>query len=238
VTDRPPSRRERYRTETRDEAKRIALRQLAESGQEGLSLNAIARELGMTGPALYRYFASRDELLTALIVDAYEDFGAAIARAVLQCRSRLAGTRLRALAHGFRDWAIAEPHRYLLLFGTPFPGYHAPEEATEAARRSMVSVMEVMIEMHNTRPPTRLPRTKLDRQLESGPWVPEAVRGRAPGRVLADALLSWSRIHGLVSLEVNGQFAPMEFDPALLFERELDLIIESLVERGGSPTVD
>jgi AcrR family transcriptional regulator len=237
VTDRPTSRRERYRAQTRDEAKRIALRQLAESGQEGLSLNAIARELGMTGPALYRYFANRHELLTALIVDAYEDFGAAIAKAVVQSRSRMADDRLRVLAHAVRNWAVSEPHRYLLLFGTPFPGYHAPEAATEAARRSMGPVLQVMIEIRATRPaPARMPPSELDSQLERGPWVPAALRGKVPGWVLADALLSWSRIHGLVSLEVNGQFIPMAFDPALLFDREVSSIIDELRSRDGAIT--
>ena len=220
------NRRERYRTETRAGAKRIALRQLAEAGQEGLSLNAIARELGMTGPALYRYFGSRDELLTALIVDAYRDFGAALDNAVANAGRRSAKARLRALARGFRNWALNEPHRYLLLFGTPFPGYHAPAEATEAARSSFTTVMTVMIDVQQTRPASTGRRSTLDRQLESGPWVPAGTRGKVPGAVLADALLSWSRIHGLISLEINGQFTPMEFDPELLFERELDAILE------------
>ena len=219
------TRRERYREETRAEAKRIALGQLAASGQEGLSLNAIAREMGMSGPALYRYFANRDDLLTALIVDAYNDVGATVADAVAAASRRGPRGRLRALAHAMRAWALAEPHRYLLLYGTPFAGYRAPEAATEAARASIGGVMLTMIDIHAERPPKRGGRTALERQLERAPWLPEEMRGRVPGDVLADVLLTWSRIHGLIGLEINGQFAPMGFDPALLFDRELDAIV-------------
>lgn len=218
------SRRERYREATREEAKAIALRQLSKKGQEGLSLNAIAHEMGMSGPALYRYFANRDALLTALIVDAYTDLGASLREAVERVKRRSATARFKALAHGFRSWAIGEPHRYLLLFGTPFPGYNAPEEATLAARNSMNSLMELMIDIHRQRVPHRR-RTSLDRQLEAGPWVPATMRGNTPGGALAETLLSWTRIHGLVSLEVNGQFAPMEFDVEQLFDREIDAIL-------------
>lgn len=217
------NRRERYREATRQEAKAIALRQLSEKGQEGLSLNAIAHEMGMSGPALYRYFANRDALLTALIIDAYTDLGASLAQAVDGASRRAPAGRLRVLAHAFRDWALAEPHRYLLLFGTPFAGYRAPEEATTAAREALDSLMELMIDIHSARAPRRR-RTALERDLEAGTWVPERARGRVAGTVLADTLLSWTRIHGLVSLEVNGQFAPMEFDVQQLFDREIDAI--------------
>lgn len=227
------TRRERYREQTRADAKRIALAQLAAGGQEGLSLNAIAREMGMSGPALYRYFANRDELLTALIVDAYNDVGATVATAVADASQRGPGARLRALAHAMRAWALDQPHRYLLLFGTPFAGYHAPEAASEAARDSIGGVMLTMIDIHGERPARNGGRTTLERELERAPWVPEEMHGRVPGDVLADTLLTWSRIHGLIGLEINGQFAQMGFDPALLFERELDAIVAADDRSGG-----
>ena len=125
--------RDRFRAQVRDDVKRVALDQLAAAGAAGLSINAIARELGVSGPALYRYFAGRDELLTELIVDAYDDLADA-----------LAGSEdLDALARAYRAWALEQPHRYRLLFGPPLPGYDAhAERLVQAARRSMDVLQE------------------------------------------------------------------------------------------------
>src|SRR3712207_101762 len=120
-------RRERYREQTREEAKEVALRQLAESGTGGLSLNAIAREIGLSGPALYRYFANRDALLTALVTDGFHAIGDALEDAATAVADGTAEERLRAVLRTFRERAVAEPHRYQLLFGTPVPGFRAPE---------------------------------------------------------------------------------------------------------------
>ncbi len=221
----PPSRRDRYRAETREEAKRIALDQLATGGQAALSLNAIARELGMTGPALYRYFASRDELLTALIVDAYDDLGTTLTRAVADAASGGPDEQLRALGRTMRAWALAQPHRYLLLFGTPFSGYTLADAAVEAAQACIGAVMGATLDTPARRGRDQEPPTLLDQQLERAPWIPDELRGTIPGAVLADDILTWTRLHGLIGLEINGQFATMGFDPALLLERELDDMI-------------
>jgi AcrR family transcriptional regulator len=225
LDDAPRTRRERYRDETRAEAKRIALDQLARGGQEALSLNAIARQLGMTGPALYRYFANRDDLLTGLIVDAYQDIGATLTAAVEQAREGGAQAQLRALAHAMRRWALDQPHRYLLLYGTPFSGYRAPEPVLVAARESIGGVMAAMVDVQVRLDREPAPASELERQLEQAPWIPEDLRGTIPGSVLADVLLTWTRLHGIVGLEVNGQFATMGFDPGLLLDRELEDII-------------
>ncbi len=108
-----PSSRDRYRAQVRDEIKEAALRQLADGGPQAISVNAIARELGVSGPALYRYFATRDELLTELVADAYADLAEAL---------RAAGPDLGAVARAYRAWALAQPHRYGLLYGAPRPG--------------------------------------------------------------------------------------------------------------------
>lgn len=220
-----PNRRERYREQTRDEAKRIALEQLAHGGQEALSLNAIAREMGMSGPALYRYFANRHDLLTALIVDGYRDLGAHVSEAVRAASRRGPAGRMRALAHAMRAWALDQPHRYLLLFGTPFSGYEAPEAATSAAQQSIGDLLEAMADVQRARTRPGRRRIALEKQLENAPWVPEESRDQLPGDVLADVLVSWSRLHGLISLEINGQFASMGFDPALLLDREVEAIV-------------
>lgn len=116
-----PGPRDRFRARVREEVKAAALRQLADGGPEALSLNAIAKQLGMTGPALYRYFANRDSLLTELVIDAYGDLASALARAADGSASD-AAARLAAVARAYREWACGEPHRYRLLFRAPLPG--------------------------------------------------------------------------------------------------------------------
>jgi AcrR family transcriptional regulator len=214
-------RRDRYRAETRREVKERALNQLAEHGAEGLSINAIAKAMGMSGPALYRYFANRAELLTELIIDAYNDLADAMEAA--------AGGGLRAVAGAMRDWAHGEPHRYLLLFGTPIPQYEAPDEATIAARRSMAVLLEVLLDSHGAASATRRRKTYLENEVEQAFWVPETHRGKVSGRILVRALLCWTRLHGVLSLEVSGAFGAMGFQPAYLYDLEVETLLSTEV---------
>src|SRR5256886_17427659 len=161
--------RERFREQVRDDVKAVALEQLATGGPAALSVNAIGRELGVSGPALYRYFANRDELLTELVVDAYHDLAVALAEA--SRRSRPA-RRLRDLATAYRTWANAQPHRYRLLFAAPLPGYDAHSARLVAAAQEAMNILlgvlsDVMPDPLNPRP------GPLDKQ--RGPWA------RAPG---------------------------------------------------------
>ncbi|WP_328375072.1 TetR/AcrR family transcriptional regulator [Streptomyces sp. NBC_00440] len=201
----PPDRRARLREQTRREAKDIALEQLARTGPAGISVNAIAKAMGMTGPALYRYFASRDELLTALIADAYTGLAAALTRAAAQetngrttpegVTESVRGARLRGLAHAWRGWAKEHPERYLLIYGTPVPGYSAPEETRTIAAGMM--------------------RTTVS-----------ACEGLDPAETAEHrALRAWTRLHGLVGLEVAGHFDGMDFDVDQLFSDEVESLI-------------
>nr|MBA3283102.1 TetR/AcrR family transcriptional regulator [Acidimicrobiia bacterium] len=124
--------RQRVRQELTAEIKDVARRHLAEHRAEGLSLRAVAREMGMVSSALYRYFGSRDELLTALIVDAYDALGATaeVAEAAVRKRSDLM-TRWLALATATRVWAVGHPHEWSLIFGSPVPGYRAPADTVD-----------------------------------------------------------------------------------------------------------
>ena len=126
--------RARYREQTRGEIKEIALRQLAEGGISSVALTRIAKELGLSGPALYRYFASRDDLLNALIRDAYDDAAQDIHAAADGAAGQSPRARLRSLAGAYRAWAVAHPHRYLLIAGTPLPDYTAPADTVQRAR--------------------------------------------------------------------------------------------------------
>jgi len=201
--------RERYRAQVRAEIKAHAREQLAASGASALSLNAIAKRMGMSGPALYRYFAGRDELITELIRDAYRSLSVTFREA------SASGPDLSALAHALRDWALQDPHRYFLIYGTPVPGYHAPEDITLIAREIMATLLDAC-----PAPPPDAPATPFGTHLaEHRQWA--ADHPAAPA-ALHHALAFWTRLHGALSLELAGHFTGMGFDPALLFTAELD----------------
>ena len=146
-----PSRRERLRTQARAEAKSLALQQLAEAGPSALSLNAIARQMGLTGPALYRYFADRDALLAELVVDAYADLADALEDEVEELRDARPADRFRAFAAAYRAWATSQPHRYRLLFDAPIPGFAAhSERLIAAAQRSMDTLLAILVDLDPT----------------------------------------------------------------------------------------
>ncbi|MBY8878616.1 TetR/AcrR family transcriptional regulator [Actinacidiphila acidipaludis] len=208
--------RERYRTQVRAEIKERAWEQIATAGASALSLNAIAKAMGMSGPALYRYFAGRDELITELIGDAYRSLADAF-RATAD-ESGGAEERAAALAHTLRRWSLKDPQRYLLIYGTPVPGYHAPDDITAIAAEIMAVLLEVCAGL-----PYPAPAGPFDEHLETHrPWAEDHP---APAPVLHRALTFWTRLHGLLSLEVAGHFTGMGFDPGLLFAAEVDALL-------------
>ncbi|MEC3993896.1 TetR/AcrR family transcriptional regulator [Actinacidiphila sp. DG2A-62] len=245
----PASPRERYRAQVRAEVKERAWAQVAEAGASALSLNAIARQMGMSGPALYRYFAGRDELITALIRDAYRSLADAFHAAAHPAAgpATAPGEEGAAAGHGteadngpgaeadagtdsgtaaavrlartMRRWALEDPQRYFLLFGTPVPGYHAPEDTTAIA----VEVMGVMLDVCARLPPPAPDApaaTAFDAHLrDHRQW---AGGHPAPPAALHRALSLWTRLHGLLSLELAGQFDGMAIDPELFYTAEVE----------------
>src|SRR3954449_4992201 len=179
--------RDRFRAQVRSEIKAAALAQVAEDGAQGVSVNAIAKELGVSGPALYRYFANRDELLAELVVDAYHDFAAALAAATERDLGLAPPQRLRALADAWRGFARAQPHRYQLLFAPPVPGYDAHSEPLVAAS---TRAMAVGLDVYGA---------------DGGPR-------EADPEVFARVVSGWCRLHGFVGLELGGNFSSMGVD--------------------------
>ncbi|MFF7354907.1 MULTISPECIES: TetR/AcrR family transcriptional regulator [Streptomyces] len=211
VSSEAKSPRERYRAQVRAEIKERAWEQIASAGASALSLNAIAKRMGMSGPALYRYFDGRDELITELVRDAYrslaDTFGAASQD----------GADVAALAHALRGWALEDPQRYFLVYGTPVPGYHAPDDITAIASEIMATLLDACAALPSDGPAPAIP---FDAHLEGHrDW---ADGHPAPPAVLRRALAFWTRLHGALSLELAGHFTGMGFDPAQLFAAELD----------------
>ncbi|MFI5935817.1 TetR/AcrR family transcriptional regulator [Actinoplanes sp. NPDC051494] len=192
--------RARIRAEMSDEIKAAARRHLATDGAN-LSLRAVARDLGMASSAVYRYFASRDELLTALIIDAYDDLGAAAEAVPLPDSFP---EQWLAVAHGVREWALANPHEWALVYGSPVPGYQAPADTIGSAIRVILALAKVV---QNASLVGRVDDGepvggRLGAELQA--MADTAVPGIAPqlaGRTMA----GWIQLIGAISAELFGQ---------------------------------
>lgn len=213
--------RELARERTMSEIMRLAREQLVSRGAAALSLRAIAKELGIVSSAIYRYVASRDELLTLLVIEAYTDLGDTVDNALAQARES-PGQKFAALARAVRAWGIDHPSRYGLLFGTPVPGYHAPPARTiEAGTRVVVRLMGIIEEAWNSGAVT-VPT--IDAELSPGLAADiENLRTeyslKSPSWLVARGLGAWSGLFGAVSFEVFGQYGPNTLgDPRELFE--------------------
>lgn len=218
--------RQQARVRTLADITRIGRDHLASYGAAGLSLRAVARDLGVVSSAIYRYVPSREDLLTLLVVDAYTELGEAVERAAAACAPDDLAGRWRATAGAVRDWALREPSRYSLVFGTPVPGYHAPaEQTTGPGTRVITLLLRLAADAQAAGATPLTPLTPLTPPGEA----PEVLRGdaqrvrAASGLAVSDemltaAVLAWVSLFGAVSFEVFGQFGPDTFtDPEAMF---------------------
>jgi AcrR family transcriptional regulator len=227
------SARDRARAELTREIKDEARRQLAAEGPQRLSLRAVARELGMVSSALYRYFPSRDDLLTALIIDAYNALGASAERAVAGVpRADIRG-RWRACCHAVRDWALANPHEYALIYGSPVPGYRAPRETVGPAGRVATVIGGLLADGWSARAAAldgsggKAAAAVVGQPPRAGEPLPEGLAAQAavvaaaiapgtPAPVIARGLIAWTQLFGMTSFELFGQLVGSA-DPADAF---------------------
>ena len=212
----PTTARERARAELTAEITDLARAQLATVGAAGLSLRAVARELGMASSAMYRYFPSRDDLLTRLIIDGYDALGLAAE----QADDPTAAPRERWLAvcRAVRGWALAHPHEYALLYGSPVPGYSAPQDTVPAAARVGLVLGRVLGDAARA---GALPAASGAGTSTVSAALVEAFGGDSPGlddRVRARALLAWSSLYGAVSFELFGHFVGSVTDADAFFD--------------------
>ena len=176
---------------------------LAEHGATALSLRAVARDVGMVSSAVYRYFPSRDALLTALIIDAYDSLGAAVETAEAGVdRDDLRG-RWRAISLTTRRWAQTDPHQYALVFGSPVPGYAAPQDTVGPASRVTRLLGDLVVDVAALSPPDV--ESPDDTLAEALAPVAAFVGGTVPTEVLLRGIMAWTYRFGAVSFELFGQ---------------------------------
>jgi AcrR family transcriptional regulator len=212
--------RQRVRAELTREITDTARRHLATDGAAGLSLRAVARELGMVSSAIYRYFPSRDDLLTALIIDGYNALGAAAERADGACRRDDTAGRWLAACRAVRDWALARPHEYSLVYGSPVPGYRAPEQTVGPASRVAAVLGKIISDAQAggvLDPPALCPPPPDSFAADAG-RLRESVLAAVPDDVAARALAAWAGVFGLVSFELFGQFENVVTDRGAFFD--------------------
>jgi AcrR family transcriptional regulator len=185
-----------------EEIKTLALRHLATDGAN-LSLRAVARDMGMASSALYRYFASRDDLLTALIIDAYESVGAAAERADTGIADEPV-RRLLAASHAVREWALAEPHQWALIYGSPVPGYRAPQDTIGPATRVIILIAGIVRDAYAAGRITPQPAIT-GRYTEELAAVAAQFGEDIPARLVGAVLAAFIQLVGAVSAELFGQ---------------------------------
>jgi AcrR family transcriptional regulator len=222
--------RARVRAELTREITEAARRHLATHGAVGLSLRAVARELGMASSAVYRYFASRDELLKKLVVDAYGDLAETLGQALERARRRRPDARFRAVADAYRDWALEHPGQYPLLLGGGLARGDQPPEIAIASQRAMEHILFALrdVAADHPRPEVKLPR-ELDAQLSA--WARSRGAGDGlPPWLLRLAIATWQRLHGHIALELEGVHTAMGISSDALYRTEVDAILAEAIE--------
>jgi AcrR family transcriptional regulator len=234
----PVSRRDRVRADTVREIKDTARRVLVEHGGEGVALRAIAREMGMTAPALYRYFDSRENLVEHVVADLYDELVAHLVAARDDADPAVPAVQLLACSRAFRRWAIDHPQEFGLLFGSTGDGvvpssdrlHNDPDSPAHAAAHRFGDVFATLVAQLYLERPFPVPAED-----EIDPALAEQLRGwmaefpaELPLGVVRVFLGCWVRLYGLVAMEIFGHLKFALDDAAAFFEAELHGVAELL----------
>mgnify|MGYP000912422834 FL=1 len=204
------------RSDLRERILDAAWRQIAREGAPALALRAIARDLGIAAPSIYNHFSDRDALVTALILEAYESLGSHQLAVSEGLDPQDYKSRLYAIGRAYWDWALEYPQRYHLIFGTPIPGYVAPLELiAPVAARALTALNSVVEDA------SKAGQLKIEGLLDSS-----ADHGSSEKIYLTAALLIWTRVHGLVSIEISKNFPPYSPGGEKLYQLEMNLIYD------------
>lgn len=237
MSPRPTREHAHERTDMIGQIKAAARQQMAEHGTAGLSLRGIARELKITAPAIYHYFPRLEDLITALIVDAFTALADAMEAAEAAVASERPYDKIMALCLAYREWAVGYPTVFQLIYGNPIPGYHAPAEITlPLARRPFLGLFRWFLRAYQAGELTIPPEYQA-----VPPAMSEGIAAwrRASGIEMPDTLLGllmsgWARIHGAVLLELFGHLEPLVGAGGSFYRYELEAFAQRL-EIGGRP---
>lgn len=212
--------------------KALARQQMAQKGSAGLSLRGIARELGITAPAIYNYFRRMDDLITALIMDAFNALGDAVQAGSDSLPEEDPGKRLKAGILAYRQWAVDHPADFQLIYGNPIPGYEAPSELTVPLARRPLETLGLQMGRAWQRGRLTIP----DEYQHVPPHIAQHMEGwllplygelPMPLPLFYLLIAGWTRIHGMVMLELFDHTPPTIGDPAGFYEREVDILLRS-----------
>lgn len=220
--------RAKVRRETTTEIKRLARAQIALKGAADLSLREIAREMGMASSAIYRYFDSRDQLLTDLIVESYDDIADAVEQADAHCKHDDLRCRWKAMAESLRAWALQHPSDYGLIFGTPVPGYVAPPDTMAPGRRYTNVLLQLLADAHtagcvpNVEVPTTKGIAKEYKQVRSNLGLV------LPDEMLLAGFTAWAAMFGAISFELFGHVDAVFNNPGVHYSALADMFGQQL----------
>ena len=227
----PRPRRREQNSNLQKAIKETAWKQIAEFGAPALSLRAIARELKITAPAIYNYFPDRDALVTALVIDAFTSFG----DSQLEARDSLPEDdlvgRFRAIGIAYRNWAHAYPQRYQLLFGTPLPGYETPiEEVFPSSARSISALFSVVDAIRSAGKinVSSFPEVKEEYQHHFDLWKSQVGEVHPLSHFVA--MVIWARVHGIVSLEIQGNLPLFGKSGDELYLSEIESMVKQFIK--------
>ncbi|SIN33758.1 TetR/AcrR family transcriptional regulator [Micromonospora cremea] len=217
--------RARVRAEMLDEIKAVARRHLTTEGAN-LSLRAVARDMGMVSSAIYRYVPSRDDLLTALIIEAYDALGDTVEAADGSAERHDLRGRWHAVCRAARDWALTHPAEYALLYGSPVPGYAAPEDTVLPAQRPPLTLVGILrdgladgllaVPADDLPEPVRADLTELADTFFPG----------MPTALLARGMAGWTQLFGLISFELFGRLNQTVAHRDVYFDHQVGLMAD------------
>lgn len=217
--------------DTARKIKTIARQQMAKYGTAGLTLRGIAKEMGITAPAIYNYYPRLEDLITTLIMDAFNALAEAMHAAAVETSQSSYTARIHSIVGAYRQWAVENPIDFQLIYGNPIPGYSAPSElTTPLARKPFIELMQVYVEAMNAGA-LQIPAEYQDLPDSVAQYIDgwgQRVGMPIPAPLFGQIISGWGRIHGLVMLELTHHTQPVIGDPAAFYRYEVDAYLRRL----------
>jgi len=225
------TRRERQHDNIREEIKALARQHMAEQGTAGLSLRAIARDMEMTAPALYRYFPAREDLITALILDAFNALADTLQAADNACVHEDYTGRMLNIMKVYRQWALENAVDFQLIYGNPIPGYSAPGELTvPAVQRGFIVIVTILADAlaagtlklppeYEQLPPSVDHHLRILIERDQYPIIPQ---------LLYLGIATWTRMHGMIMLELYHHLVPTIGNVDDFYHHEITTFLQHL----------